>query len=77
MNTIGETIVRLRRKQGLTQEALSALIGVSPQSVSKWENNANMPDISLLPLLADIFQCSLDELFGRGKAEKLSSGAGA
>lgn len=35
MNTIGETIATLRKKQGLTQEALANLIGVSAQSVSK------------------------------------------
>lgn len=66
MNTIGETIATLRKKQGLTQEALANLIGVSAQSVSKWENNTNMPDISLLPLLADIFSCRIDDLFNRG-----------
>lgn len=66
MNTIGETIASLRKKQGLTQEALANLIGVSAQSVSKWENNTNMPDISLLPLLADIFSCRIDDLFNRG-----------
>lgn len=66
MNTIGETIAVLRKKQNLTQEALANLIGVSAQSVSKWENNTNMPDISLLPLLADLFSCRIDDLFGRG-----------
>lgn len=65
MNTLGETIAALRKKQGLTQEALANLIGVSAQSVSKWENNTNMPDISLLPLLADLFSCRIDDLFGR------------
>lgn len=66
MNTIGETIAALRKKQGLTQEPLANLIGVSAQSVSKWENNTNMPDISLLPLLADFFSCRIDDLFDRG-----------
>lgn len=66
MNTIGETIATLRKRKRMTQEALANLIGVSPQSVSKWEGNVNMPDISLLPVLADVFQCKIDDLFGRG-----------
>ena len=70
MNTIGETIAILRKRQRMTQEALANLIGVSPQSVSKWEGNINMPDISLLPVLADIFQCRIDDLFGRGSTAK-------
>lgn len=65
MNTIGENISVLRKRRNMTQEALANLVGVSAQSVSKWENNTNMPDISLLPLLADIFRCSIDNLFGR------------
>lgn len=70
MNTIGEIISFFRKKQNMTQEALANLIGVSAQSVSKWENNTNMPDISLLPLLADIFGCRIDDLFGRGGGSK-------
>lgn len=65
MKHFGENITLLRKKKGFTQEALAGLIGVSAQSVSKWENSTNMPDISLLPVLADIFQCSIDALFGR------------
>ena len=65
MEHFGENITLLRKKKGFTQEALAGLIGVSAQSVSKWENSTNMPDISLLPVLADIFQCSIDALFGR------------
>lgn len=37
MYTLGESIAALRRKKGLTQEALASVIGVSPQSISKWE----------------------------------------
>ena len=67
MSTIGENIAIFRKSKGLTQEALAAAIGVSAQSVSKWENNTNMPDIMLLPVVADIFDISIDELFGRTK----------
>ncbi len=73
MSTIGETIATLRKRQGMTQEALAGIIGVSPQSVSKWEGNVNMPDISLLPVLADIFRCRIDDLFGRGDIMRKSA----
>lgn len=65
MNTIGENIAALRKQKGFTQEALASAIGVSAQSISKWENNTNMPDIMLLPIIADIFHVDIDTLFGR------------
>ncbi len=69
MNTIGENIAAMRKQKGITQEALASIIGVSAQSVSKWENNTNMPDIMLLPIIADVFQVSIDSLFGRQSAK--------
>lgn len=65
MNTVGENIAALRKQKGITQDALASAIGVSAQSVSKWENSTNMPDIMLLPIIADVFQVSIDILFGR------------
>ncbi len=65
MKTIGENIATLRKNQGMTQESLSLAIGVSTQAISKWENNTNMPDISLLPVISSIFGVSIDELFGK------------
>ena len=47
----------------MTQEELADMIGVSSQSISKWENNVTMPDILLLPIIAGIFETTLDELF--------------
>ncbi len=69
MKSIGENIAALRKNSGMTQEALATAIGVSPQSVSKWENSTNLPDIALLPILADIFGVHIDQLFGRGVSE--------
>ena len=60
-----DTIGFYRKKQGLTQEELARKLGVTNQSVSKWESAQCCPDISLLPKLADIFDISIDELFGR------------
>ncbi len=60
---IGNKIKQLRYKSGLTQEQLASRLGISAQSVSKWETGLTMPDITLLPLLAGEFGVSVDELF--------------
>jgi transcriptional regulator with XRE-family HTH domain len=58
-------IAKLRKQKGLTQEQLTNRLGVSYQAVSKWENEQSCPDVSLLPMISDVFQISIDELFGR------------
>ena len=60
--TIGKRIGLLRRQKGMTQEELASHMGVSPQAVSKWENDQTCPDISALPKLAKLFGVSMDEL---------------
>ncbi|MBQ1565774.1 MAG: helix-turn-helix transcriptional regulator [Clostridia bacterium] len=62
--TLGKRIAALRKEKGLTQEQLAEKVGVSAQAVSKWENDVSCPDITLLPLLADLFDVSVDELLG-------------
>ncbi len=57
-----EKIVSLRKKAGLTQEKLGAMLNVSPQAVSKWENEECMPDMTLLPALCAALRVSADEL---------------
>ena len=66
--TLHETISFYRKQQNLTQEALAQQLGVSNQSVSKWESAQCYPDISLIPQLAEIFGISIDELFGKEPA---------
>lgn len=65
MMTIGENIAKLRRERGMTRESLAEIMGVSPQTISKWENNATCPDVMLLPVLADYFGVTVDTLYGR------------
>ena len=60
---IGDKIKQMRKKAGFTQELLASRLGVSAQSISKWENEVSMPDITLLPLIAEIFGITIDELF--------------
>ncbi len=64
MVSIGSTIKTLRRAKGITQENLAGVLGVTYQSVSKYENETAQPDISLIPLIASYFGVSIDELFG-------------
>ncbi len=68
---IGNKIKQLRHHSGLTQEQLASRLGVSAQSVSKWENAVSMPDITLLPPLAEVFGVSVDELFDLTVEERL------
>ena len=63
--SMGAIIARKRKELGMTQEQLAGALGISYQAVSKWENELSSPDISTLPLLADVLGLSLDELFGR------------
>lgn len=60
---IGNKIRELRKKKGLTQEALASALSVSPQAVSKWESGITYPDVSLIPVIAGYFEVSLDLLF--------------
>ena len=60
--TIGKRIAHFRKEKGLTQEDLAQHMGISPQAVSKWENDQTCPDISALPKLARLFGVTVDEL---------------
>ena len=65
---LNETIAALRRSRHLTQEELGERLGVSAQAVSKWENSISMPDVSLLPLIAEVLEVDLNALFGHAAA---------
>ena len=69
---IGDKIKQMRKKAGFTQEQLASRLGVSAQSISKWENEVSMPDITLLPLIAEIFGITIDELFDITVEQKLN-----
>lgn len=65
---IGETIKKLRKEKEITQEEFAELLGVSCQSVSRWENNSCYPDIELIPTIAAFFDISTDKLMGVDEA---------
>lgn len=64
MREIKLRIGELRRNKGITQQELAAVVGVSFQTISKWENGSAMPDITYLPVLAEYFKVSVDQLMG-------------
>lgn len=66
--TIGQKIAALRKEKGWTQEELSEKLNVSPQAVSKWENDISCPDITLLPQIAKLFDTTTDDILGCEKA---------
>lgn len=61
MKALGTKVSELRKARGMTQDELADKMGVSPQAVSKWENDLSMPDLPVLIELSDFFHISLDD----------------
>ena len=68
--TLGARIARLRKEKNLKQENLATLLNISPQAVSKWENDVTCPDISVLPELGKILGVSVDVLLSGEENKK-------
>ena len=62
---LATNIQKYRKMWELTQAELAAKLGVSVQAVSNWESAKSAPDIVYLPMMAEIFGCYIDNLFGR------------
>ncbi len=67
---LGLKIKQLRKERKLTQEMLAQALDVTPQAVSKWEMNLTYPDITLIPVIANYFEVSLDTLFDFDPSKK-------
>ena len=61
---LSQNIKRFRLQKNLTQEELADFLHLTPQSVSKWERGETLPDVTLLPALANVFETSVDLLLG-------------
>lgn len=61
---LAENLKKHRKLKNLTQEDVAEYLGITPQSVSKWERGESSPDITLLPALANLFETSIDLLVG-------------
>jgi transcriptional regulator with XRE-family HTH domain len=68
--TIGENIRNFRKKNDLTQETLADRLGVTYQSISRWENGTTYPDLELIPAIAEVLAVTVDELLGMPQIEK-------
>ena len=68
---LSENIYALRRRSGLSQEQLAEKIGVSRQSVSKWESGQSTPELDKLAALCACFQVTMDQLTANEAAENL------
>ena len=66
----------LRRAHGMTQTELAILAGVQQNTVSQWESGKRNPSIHFLINLAEIFGCTIDDLYGRGPQEPALAGTG-
>ena len=62
LKKIGSFLKELRKEKGITQEELAEMLYVSGRTVSRWETGTNMPDISLLVDIAEIFDVSIPEI---------------
>lgn len=67
---VGNFICKQRKEKGLTQKQLGDILGVTDKAVSKWENGSAVPRIQLLPKLAEVLDCSQEELFLGVKRQK-------
>lgn len=68
--TLGQRIQQLRKEHNLSQEYVGAILGVSRQAVSKWENDQTLPDTANLLAMAELFQVSTDELIGKKESSE-------
>lgn len=70
VNSVQE-LKELRKKAGYSQMELAKQIGVTQSNVAKWETGNYYPRPALLPVLADLLHCTIDDLFGREKEENV------
>lgn len=70
---IDENLKALRKNKEWTQEEMAEMVGVSPQSVSKWERGDTYPDITLLPTLANLYNVSVDAIIGMDKINEVGT----
>ncbi len=68
LNQFCNIIASLRKKKGWTQTVFAEKLGISPQSISKWERGVGYPDIALFPVLAELLEVPISVIWGGGKS---------
>lgn len=61
-----DALKELRRKSGLSQADVACVLGIQQPTVSMWETGENMPRASILPKLAELYRCNINDLYGKG-----------
>lgn len=69
--TMGSFLAALRRASGMTQKELAERLNVSDKSVSRWERDDGAPDLALIPVIAEVFSVTCDELL---RGERAAAG---
>ena len=72
---IGKFLRELRNEKGITQEKLGEILGVAGRTVSRWETGFNLPDISLLVMLADFYDVDVREIIDGERKQEFSEDA--
>ncbi len=67
---IGKIIKKLRMERNVTQDMLAGALSITPQAISRWESGSTYPDIEFLPIIADYFSVTIDELLGYKLSER-------
>ncbi|MBQ9745801.1 MAG: helix-turn-helix transcriptional regulator, partial [Clostridia bacterium] len=75
--TFGEKLSKLRKEHNYTQEQLADILGVTRQSISKWESDIAYPETEKLIKMGKLFECSMDYLLNDDATEKTSAAAGS
>ena len=68
---IGSYLKELRIKSSYTQQVVADKLGLTPQAISKWERSESMPDITLLPELAQLYKISIEDILFAGAVDKI------
>lgn len=71
-NLVGANVARLREKAGMSQSELAQLLYISPQAISRWERGG-LPETSMLPKLATVLNCSIDDLFSMQRNSQVNA----
>lgn len=74
--SFSENLIELRKYHDYSQEELAEMIGVSRQTLSKYETGESLPDIEKSKLLADVFSVTIDDLINHEKSDEESLGLG-
>ena len=70
----GENLIELRKLHNMSQEELAELIGISRQTLSKYETGESLPDIEKCKMIADVFGVLLDDLVKYNKVDNMGLG---